>query len=89
MILCLPCDVHARLTLGVKIMVELRNPTNDWNDSLLVIARRDYRDYPLHANNFFGECEIITAKCCVVKRVLENPRLVISSTVFGLQPLCY
>ena len=81
--------MHARLTLGVNIMVELRNPTNDWDDNLLVIARRDYRDYPLHANNFLGERGIIVAKCCVVKRAWENPKIVISSVVFGLRPLCY
>ena len=62
---------------GVKIMVELRNLTNDWYNSHLVIARRDYRDYPLHANNLFGERGIIPTKCFTVKRVLENPRLVI------------
>ena len=62
---------------GVKIMVELRNLTNDWYNSHLVIVHRDYRDYPLHANNLFGERGIIPTKCCTVKRVLENPRLII------------
>ena len=31
----------------------------------------------------------IVAKCCVVKKTLSNPKLVIPSIVFILWPLCY
>ena len=42
-----------RLNLGVKVMVELRNHHMIGIIVFSLIARRDYRDYPLHANNLF------------------------------------
>ena len=50
-------NVHARLTSGLRVMVEPSKQQNDWRNSPLVIAHRDYRDYPLHANNFFVDVE--------------------------------
>ena len=77
-------NVHARLNSGLRIMVEIQNPTDDWNDGILVNAHRDYRDYPLHANNLLGERGIVVAKCCVVKRTLSNPKIIIFPVVFSL-----
>ena len=51
MILFLPCNVHARLTMGVKIMVELWNNKNDWNKTSRRLHVESIWFYPLHVNN--------------------------------------
>ena len=46
MILCLPCDMHARLTLEARIMVEPLICQMIGNNTLWLIAHRDYMISP-------------------------------------------